>query len=57
MKSSTFKVEEDVGLVVFEHLSYELRVHVLDVDFLQILVQHHNGLIKFLLIYSWLLFH
>jgi hypothetical protein len=27
-------MEEDVGLVVFEHLSDELHIHVLDVDFL-----------------------
>jgi hypothetical protein len=45
----TFEVEENVGLVVLEHLSHQLRVHVLDVDLLQILVEHHNRLVQFLL--------
>jgi hypothetical protein len=30
----TFKVEQDVGLVVLEHLCNKLYVHVLDVDLL-----------------------
>ena len=42
-------MKKNVGLVVLEHLSYELRVHVLDVDLLEVLVQHHDGLVQFLL--------
>jgi hypothetical protein len=34
----TFQVKKNVGLVVLEHLSYELRVHVLDIDLLEIFV-------------------
>jgi hypothetical protein len=30
-------------------LGHELRVHVLDVDLLQVFVEHHDGLIQFLL--------
>jgi hypothetical protein len=45
----TFEMEEDVGLIILEHLSYKLRVHVLDVDFLEVLVQHHDSLVQFLL--------
>lgn len=45
----TFKVEEDIGLIVLEHLCHKLRIHVLDVDLLQVLVEHHDGLIQFLL--------
>jgi hypothetical protein len=30
----TFQVEEDIGLVVLEHLCHELDVHVLDIDIL-----------------------
>lgn len=30
----TFKVEEDIRLVVLEHLRHKLNIHVLDVDFL-----------------------
>lgn len=30
----TFEVEEDVGLVILEHLGDKLHIHVLDVDFL-----------------------
>jgi hypothetical protein len=45
----TFEMEENIGLVVLEHLSHQLRVHVLDVDLLQILVEHHDCLIQFLL--------
>jgi hypothetical protein len=42
-------VEEDIGLVVFEHLRDKLGVHVLDVDFLEILVEHHDSLIQLFL--------
>jgi hypothetical protein len=42
-------VEKDIGLVVLEHLSHELCIHVLDVDLLEVLVQHHNGLVQFFL--------
>jgi hypothetical protein len=42
-------VEEDIGLVVFEHLRDKLGVHVLDVDFLEILVEHHDRLIQLFL--------
>jgi hypothetical protein len=45
----TFQVEKNVGLVVLEHLRHELCVHVLNVDLLQVLVQHHDGLVQFLL--------
>lgn len=45
----TFKVEKDIGLIVLEHLSDEFRVHVLDVDLLEVLVKHHDGLVQFLL--------
>lgn len=31
-------MEEDIRLVVFEHLRNQLNVHVLDVDFLNLLV-------------------
>lgn len=34
VKIPTFEMEQHVGLVVLEHLSYELHVHVLDVDLL-----------------------
>lgn len=30
----TFKVEENIRLVVLEHLRDKLNIHVLDVDFL-----------------------
>lgn len=52
---NTFKVEQNVGLVVLEHLGNELRVHVLDVDLLEILVQHHDSLVQFFLQFgvSW----
>jgi hypothetical protein len=42
-------MEEDVRLVVLEHLSHELCVHILNVDFLEVLIQHHNRLVQFLL--------
>jgi hypothetical protein len=45
----TFQVEENIGLVVLEHLRHELCVHVLHVDILQVPVQHHQGLVQFLL--------
>ena len=32
----TFQMEQDVRLVVFEHLSHKLNIHVLNVDFLDI---------------------
>lgn len=31
----TFKMKQDVGLVVFEHLGDELHVHVLDINLLR----------------------
>ena len=34
MQRHTFQVEQDVGLVILEHLSDELYIHVLDVDLL-----------------------
>jgi hypothetical protein len=42
-------MEEDIRLVVFEHLRDKLRVHILDVDFLEILVEHHDRFIQLLL--------
>ena len=42
-------MEEDVRLVVLEHLGHKLGVHVLDIDLLEVLVQHHDGLIQFFL--------
>lgn len=30
----TFEVEEDVVLIVLEHVRHQLNIHVLDVDFL-----------------------
>lgn len=42
-------MEENIGLVVLEHLSYQLCVHVRDVDLLQVLVQCHNCFVEFLL--------
>lgn len=38
-RRQTLKVEQDVRLVVFEHLSDELNVHVLDVDLLHVMCQ------------------
>lgn len=32
----TLEMEEDVGLVIFEHLGDKLNVHILDFDVLQI---------------------
>lgn len=32
----TLEMEEDVGLVIFEHLGDKLNVHILDIDVLQI---------------------
>lgn len=46
----TLQVEQDVGLVVLEHLSDQLHVHVLDVDLLKTLVEYHDGLIELLLL-------
>jgi hypothetical protein len=31
----TFKMEENIRLIVFEHLRHKLDVHILDIDFLQ----------------------
>ena len=45
----TFKVEQHIGLIVLEHLRHKFYVHILDIDLLQILIQHHNRLIEFLL--------
>jgi len=58
-------MEENVGLVVFEHLGNKLDIHVLDVDFLrsaisnermeakpdylEVLIQEHDSFIEFLL--------
>lgn len=42
-------MKEDVGLVVFEHLSNQFHIHILDVDFLEAAVHHHDGFIEFLL--------
>lgn len=36
--SLTFQVEEDIGLVVLEHLCDQFYIHVLDIDLLQFLV-------------------
>lgn len=64
----TFKVEENVRLIVFEHLGDQLNIHVVDIDFLfdvsdnpwmlltkpthlQAFIQHHDGLVEFLLFY------
>lgn len=32
----TFKVEENIGSVVFEHLSHQLDIHVLNIDILRL---------------------
>lgn len=32
--SPTLQVEEDVGLVILEHLGHQLNIHVLDIDVL-----------------------
>jgi hypothetical protein len=45
-------MEEDIRLIVLEHLSHKFRVHVLNVDLLEVFVQHHDGLIEFLLRHS-----
>jgi hypothetical protein len=42
-------MEQYVGLVVLEHLSYELDVHVLYIDFLQTSVHRHDGFVELLL--------
>lgn len=49
VKRPTFEVKENVGLVILEHLSDQLRVHVVDVDLLKILIEHHDRFIEFLL--------
>jgi hypothetical protein len=48
-RGHTLKMEENIGLVIFEHLSDELNIHILDVDVLQSLVHHNNGLVELLL--------
>jgi len=45
----TLKMEENIGLVIFEHLSDELNIHILNIDVLQSLVHHNNGLVELLL--------
>lgn len=30
----TFEMKKDIGLIILEHLSYQLDVHVLDIDLL-----------------------
>lgn len=30
----TFKMKEDIGLIILKHLGHKLNIHVLDVDFL-----------------------
>lgn len=46
----TFQMEEHVRLIVLEHLSNKLNIHILDVDFLQTLVHHDDRLVEFLLL-------
>lgn len=41
-------MEEHVGLIVLEHLSHELDVHILDIDLLEALVHNDDGLVEFL---------
>lgn len=58
-------MEEDVGLVVLEHLGDKLDVHILDINllgairsnllskraaYLNTLIHHHDSLVKFLLV-------
>lgn len=31
----TFKMEEDIGLIVLEHLGNQFDIHVLDIDLLE----------------------
>jgi hypothetical protein len=40
MKRLTFKMEEDIGLVVLEHLGDQLDVHILNVDLLDAIVSN-----------------
>lgn len=51
----TFEMEQNIGLVVLEHLRNKLGIHVLDVYLLQVLVQHHDGFVQLFL--SFLLEH
>jgi hypothetical protein len=46
---NTFEMEQNIRLVVLEHLGNKLGVHVLDVDLLKVLVQHHDCFIQLLL--------
>jgi hypothetical protein len=45
----TFEMEQNVRLVVLEHLRNQLSVHVLNIDLLKVLVQHHDSFIQLLL--------
>jgi hypothetical protein len=45
MSRHTLEVEENIRLVVLEHLRHKLRIHILDVDLLKILVEHHDGFV------------
>jgi hypothetical protein len=45
----TLEVEQNIRLVVLEHLSNKLYIHVLNVDVLEGLIHHHNSLVEFLL--------
>ncbi len=42
-------MEQHIGLIVLEHLGYELDIHILNIDLLKALVHDHNGLVEFLL--------
>jgi len=50
METLTFKMKQHIRLVVLEHLRYKLRVHICEVDFLQVLVEHHDGFVEFFLL-------
>lgn len=45
MKRLTFKMEEDIGLVVLEHLGDQLDVHILNVDLLDGIVSNGQEII------------
>jgi hypothetical protein len=47
--SHTFKVEEHIGLVVLEHLSDQLHIHVLNVHLLETPIHYHHRFVEFLL--------
>ena len=42
-------MKQHIRLVVLEHLSHQLDIHVLDVYFLQASIHDHDSLIQFLL--------